>query len=708
MADLNLLSETFDLYIKKAKECHQKGDIPLAKKYYLLAAEQMLKMAKESKGELQKSRLARGKNLISIAENLKVEVSVATNGNNQTDDTKTVQNKKISLEEALKNLNDLVGLENVKDKVKKWVEQIKVFQMRKEKNLPVPDITYHMVFTGNPGTGKTTVARIMSQIYAALGIVSDGHLVEVDRADLVAGYIGQTAIKTKEVVNKSIGGVLFIDEAYSLTGYSGNDFGPEAIDTLLKLMDDNRNNLVVIVAGYKNEMAEFINSNPGLDSRFKNFIDFEDYTYEELYKIFASLCIKHKYILNDFAKVEVLNYVEQLLKYKQKGFGNGRTIRNLFEEVISNQSNRISSIPNITDEVLVTITEEDIPTFKVPENVNINTNVINNEPTSKNTTNNNDNKEPVNKKEDPIEEENDKNPEEEYLDGLKGKFTFEWDSLPSITFEDIAGLKEVKEEVNVKVLLGLKNPEIFAGYDRASGGGLLLYGPPGTGKTMIAAAIAREINAKFCSVKPSDLLMQGVGNSEKAIKRLFEEARRFDVAVIYFDEMDSITPKSTRAQAAKQLRSEFLAQLQGVESYSNKNQNKILYLIAATNKPWDIDSAFLRPGRFGTKVYVGLPDKEARKYMVNKKIEKIKKRGIVNIADDIDIDLLADLTHGFNGADISNFLDKAVEISAIRNISSPTKDLVMEDFNKSLEKVSSSVQIDDIVKLDEWRKENNF
>ena len=236
----------------------------------------------------------------------------------------------------------------------------------------------------------------------------------------------------------------------------------------------------------------------------------------------------------------------------------------------------------------------------------------------------------------------------------------------------------------------------------------LIIAATGTGKTMIAAAIAREINAKFCSVKPSDLLMQGVGNSEKAIKRLFEEARRFDVAVIYFDEMDSITPKSTRAQAAKQLRSEFLAQLQGVESYSNKNQNKILYLIAATNKPWDIDSAFLRPGRFGTKVYVGLPDKEARKYMVNKKIEKIKKRGIVNIADDIDIDLLADLTHGFNGADISNFLDKAVEISAIRNISSPNKDLVMEDFNKSLEKVSSSVQIDDIVKLDEWRKENNF
>lgn len=696
MADMNLLSETFELYIKKAKECHIKKDGRLAKKYYMLAAEQMLKMAKESKGELQKSRYARAKNLIYIAENLNIEVQATSNGNNEESTAKVTENQKITLEEALKNLNELIGLENVKDKVKRWIEQIKVFQIRKEKNMPVPDITYHMVFTGNPGTGKTTVARILSQIYAALGIISKGHLVEVDRADLVAGYVGQTAIKTKEIVNKSIGGVLFIDEAYTLSSYNSSDFGPEAIDTLLKLMDDNRNDLVVIVAGYEDLMNKFIDSNPGLKSRFKNFIDFNDYTCDELYKIFITLCKKNKYVLTDLAKKELLEYFDLLLINKQKGFGNGRDIRNIFEEIISNQSNRISNIKDPTEEVLSTISVEDIPIFefnnKTVEAEDVE--YIVREPK----------KVVLEEKKQPEKEE--KTPENEYLSGTSGKFTFEWDELPTINFDDIAGLKEVKEEVNVKVLMSIKNPEIFEGYDKTSGGGLLLYGPPGTGKTMIAAAIANEIGAKFCSVKPSDLLSVGVGNSEKAVRRLFDEARRFDVAVIYFDEIDSITPKSTKSQYARQLRSEFLAQLQGIEAYSNKNEGKILYLIAATNKPWDVDSAFLRPGRFGTKIYVGLPDADARKYMINKKLDKINKKGVVKISNDIDVEELVQLTRGFNGADISNLLDKTIEIAAVRCINNSIKNIVKEDFEKSLEKITSSVQIEDIIKLDVWKKEN--
>ncbi|MBE7077116.1 MAG: ATP-binding protein [Clostridiales bacterium] len=299
-----------------------------------------------------------------------------------------------------------------------------------------------------------------------------------------------------------------------------------------------------------------------------------------------------------------------------------------------------------------------------------------------------------------------KRPEDELLEGEGGEGGFIWDNIPTIGFDDIAGLEEVKEVVRVKVLLPLKNPEAFAGYEKKSGGGLCLYGPPGTGKTMIAAAIAKEIGAKFCSVKPSDLLQQGAGNTEKAVRTLFSQARKFPCAVIYFDEMDSISPKSTRSQYAKQLRSEFLAQLQGVESYG-KDKGNILFLICATNKPWDIDSAFLRPGRFGTKVYVGLPDAPAREYMVNKRIEKIAKKGIVDIQDDLDIANVVEKTNGFNGSDITNLLDRIEELSIIRGIESGEKYIGNADFENALNDIHSSVQTEDLIKLKEWRNEND-
>lgn len=232
----------------------------------------------------------------------------------------------------------------------------------------------------------------------------------------------------------------------------------------------------------------------------------------------------------------------------------------------------------------------------------------------------------------------------------------------------------------------------------------MLYGPPGTGKTMIAAAIANEIGAKFCSVKPSDLLNQGAGNTEKAVRSLFAQARSFPCAVVYFDEMDSISPKSTKSQYAKQLRSEFLAQLQGIEEYG-KAKNNILFLIAATNKPWDIDSAFVRPGRFGTRIYVGLPDDAARKYLIERRLEKIAEKGVVNVAD-VSIDNIVNLTNGFNGSDMTNLLDRVEEISALRSIETGTKTIIDEDFDKALEQVSSSVQREDIEKLLEWKKSN--
>ena len=223
---------------------------------------------------------------------------------------------------------------------------------------------------------------------------------------------------------------------------------------------------------------------------------------------------------------------------------------------------------------------------------------------------------------------------------------------------------------------------------------------------MIAAAIANEIGAKFCSVKPSDLLHQGAGNTEKAVRSLFVQARSFPCSVIYFDEMDSISPKSTKSQYAKQLRSELLAQLQGIESYG-KDTGNILFLIAATNKPWEVDSAFIRPGRFGTRVYVGLPDVEARKYLIERRINKISEKGIVLIDDDIDVDVIVEKTNGYNGSDITNLLDRVEEISALRGIKTGNKLLSQADFDKALSEIASSVQRDDIEKLLKWKNEND-
>ncbi len=679
MDDLNLLNETFNLYYNKAKECYGKGEKALAKRYYMLAAEQMLKMAKVSENELQKARFARAKSILEYAESITDEKKKVAQESNFESEIAVKPAEKISLEEAILRLNKLEGLSLVKSQVCDWIDQIKVFKMRKERGMSVPDMSYHLVFTGNPGTGKTTVARLMAQIYCALGILSEGHLVEVDRSDLVAGYVGQTAIKTREVLKKAYGGALFIDEAYSLAKGGGTDFGQEAVDTILKEMEDKRDNLVVIVAGYDDLMQNFIDSNPGLRSRFKNYIQFTDYTGKELYNIFLGMCNKSQYSVTSEAREALLAYFNDLYAKRDKNFGNGRDVRNVFENVITRQSKRVAKLINPSDDEITKIDLLDLPF----------TSIENNKSNGGNTTNKS-----------PMPE--DKILEEGGADG--GEFKFDWDSLPVINFDDIAGLDSVKEVVRVKVLLPLQHPEVFEGYVRKSGGGLLLYGPPGTGKTMIAAAIANEIGAKFCSVKPSDLLNQGAGNTEKAVRSLFAQARSFPCAVIYFDEMDSISPKSTKSQYAKQLRSELLAQLQGIEEYG-KSKGNILFLIAATNKPWDIDSAFIRPGRFGTRIYVGLPDDAARKYLIERRLEKITEKGVVKV-DCVDVNFVVAKTNGFNGSDMTNLLDRVEEISALRGIDSGDKSITQEDFINALEQITSSVQRDDIEKLLEWKNSN--
>lgn len=221
-------------------------------------------------------------------------------------------------------------------------------------------MSLHMVFSGNPGTGKTMIARIMARIYRSLGVLSKGHLVEVDRAGLVAGYIGQTAEKTRQVVEKALGGVLFIDEAYTLSAHKGeNDFGQEAIDTLLKAMEDHREDLVVIVAGYDGLMDEFIHSNPGLESRFNRYLHFDDYTVDEMLSILDLQLRKGQYRLDDGAWKAVREYIE-ISNTGSIAFGNARGVRNIFERLLVAQANRLSAINSPDKDALMTIVEQDV------------------------------------------------------------------------------------------------------------------------------------------------------------------------------------------------------------------------------------------------------------------------------------------------------------------------------------------------------------
>ena len=256
-------------------------------------------------------------------------------------------------------LNGYIGLAGIKREVTNLINMATVYKMREKHGLPTVDMSLHMVFTGNPGTGKTMIARLMARIYRSLGILSKGQLVEVDRSGLVAGYVGQTAAKTAEVIEKAKGGVLFIDEAYALNGSGENDFGQEAIDTLLKAMEDNRDDLVVIVAGYDKLMENFIHSNPGLESRFNRYLHFDDYSVDEMVGIYEMQLKKGKYQLDDEAKAAVREYLEAS-KTHLISFGNGRGVRNIFERTLVQQSNRLANAENVTVEMLMAITAEDV------------------------------------------------------------------------------------------------------------------------------------------------------------------------------------------------------------------------------------------------------------------------------------------------------------------------------------------------------------
>lgn len=266
-----------------------------------------------------------------------------------------------SVEVVMQEIGDLIGLENIKQEVRSLVNSLQVNQMRQSAGLPNVSVSRHMVFYGNPGTGKTTIARRLGELFRLLGILPKGHFVETDRSSLVGGYLGQTAIKTSQVLDSALGGILFIDEAYTLSQSESSDqYGQEAIDTLLKYMEDHRDEIVIIVAGYEDLMGKFLESNPGLKSRFNKYFQFQDYSEMELSQIFMAIADESNYELDEETQTHLRKIAGEMLRIKTKNFGNGRTVRNLFERSIVNQANRIMQQSINSKDDLSRLTKKDI------------------------------------------------------------------------------------------------------------------------------------------------------------------------------------------------------------------------------------------------------------------------------------------------------------------------------------------------------------
>ncbi len=264
------------------------------------------------------------------------------------------------IEDVLAELNSLIGLEKVKRLVSEIHAYIKVQKERKRMGLASEPLVLHMIFKGNPGTGKTTVARLLGRAFVSIGLLSRGHIVEVERADLVGEYIGQTAQKTRKMIDEALGGILFIDEAYSLARGGERDFGKEAIDTIVKAMEDNKEDLILILAGYRNEMDYFLKTNPGLKSRFPIHMEFSDYSIEELMRISDSMVKERQYILTPGARAKVRDILHSAFASRELAMGNARFVRNLIERAVRKQALRLAKGDKISKEQLMTIEMQDI------------------------------------------------------------------------------------------------------------------------------------------------------------------------------------------------------------------------------------------------------------------------------------------------------------------------------------------------------------
>ncbi len=350
-------------YLNQAGQAMKDGRTADAAALYRRAAQETLMQAKGESGSVHQLLVERAKKLIAIADSLPVRRASGA-GPADKPVANTVEEPlppPENLEDLKKELEEYIGLDSIKKQISDMIDFLQVNQLRKARGLPESSLSLHMVFSGNPGTGKTTIARLIGRVYRALGVLEKGQLVEVDRSDLVAGYIGQTAIKTQEVISKAIGGVLFIDGAYAPTAnVSGSDFGQEAVNTLLKAMEDHWKDLMVIVAGYTDKMQDFLHSNPGLLSRFNTFLDFPDYTDEELAKIYLMNCKKGGYTL-DSSALPVLASMLSRMRASHVPFGNGRDVRNFFQRCIMAQSVRLArSGSGGSKDDLMMLTSEDL------------------------------------------------------------------------------------------------------------------------------------------------------------------------------------------------------------------------------------------------------------------------------------------------------------------------------------------------------------